>query len=466
MPTGDGLDENSRLFLERSIRNGRAVLFTGAGFSAAARNANDEVLPLGRELRDELWGVAFPRDPPDSESALGEVFDAAVRTRGNAARELMLRRLTVDPTTLPDIYETYFSLPWFRIYTLNVDTLIAAAQARYRLPDSIRLISGMTETVPGPEVLAAVHLNGLLSDFPNITFSPPQYGQRANRADDAYATLTRDLKSYCFVIIGSQLDEPPLWQHIVMRGDRPPGHELRPKSFLVTRHLPAARAVLLERYNIRHIQLDATEFANRYLQELAHERIPRVSSATAGVDSPFLLLNGETRAPAADPADFLLGREPTWGDITTGFAVTRGFEARLFQSLTDPTLRAFIIFGTAGSGKSTTILRVALALRAEGRLVAWLNQAAVPAVHQLGALALSSSADVVVIDRAERFGPRGVDLIRQLAQADGGPLVVAAYGSAAYDDLQVDNQLDDVDHGALSIPLLDDQFQGVTVRAS
>ncbi len=247
----DMMDENSRIFLERSLRNGSAILFTGAGFSSLAANLTGQRLPVGSQLRDALWPIAFPNDPLDTSSTLGEVFDTAIRFSRPTTESLLRDRLTIDPSTLPQLYNGYFSLPWWRTYTLNIDDLMSAVQRYFHLPHDLRIVSAIKESVPPPDILSAVHLNGLISDFPNITFSPPQYGERAARPDDGYTTLLRDLRSHCTIFVGTQLDEPPLWQHIALRGEPPTGRELRPKSFLVVPSLSRARATLLDRLNIR-----------------------------------------------------------------------------------------------------------------------------------------------------------------------------------------------------------------------
>jgi hypothetical protein len=450
-----GLDENSRYFLERSLRNGSAILFTGAGFSSLAVNASGENLPGGSELRDALWRVAFPDEPLDATSTLGEVFDAALRLSRHNTELLLRERLTVDAPKLPRLYEEFFSLPWYRIYTLNIDDLIAAAERRFNLPYDFRIISGLKESVPPPDILSAVHLNGLLSDFPNITFSPPQYGDRAARPDDAYGTLLRDLRSHCVIFIGTQLDEPPLWQHLALRGDPPSGRELRPKSFLVTRSISRARAVMLDRLNIRHVPMTVEEFYKQFIIPAAADRPTRPSIGMKNPD-PFERLDLALSDPVIDAADFLLGREPTWGDVTQGFAIERTFESTLLNAAKNQSNRVVTLSATSGAGKSTTLRRLALTLHSSGKSVGWLRLDASQSVQQIKVSALSSRLEYVVIDRAERFGQRGVELIRALAEADEGPHVIVSYGAIPYDELDVERSLYGINTHSEIIPLLDD----------
>jgi hypothetical protein len=175
MPNEPGeLDQNSERYLENALANGSAILFTGAGFSRGARNQLDEPLPLGRELAQDLWGLAFPGEVFDPASALGDVFEVARRSAGNATKRLLEPKLLVVGDTVVDYYRDYLTVPWFKIYTLNLDNLIPIAAAKFALPTDITSVSALRpRSVTG---LAAVHLNGLVGDYPDVTFSPPLFG--------------------------------------------------------------------------------------------------------------------------------------------------------------------------------------------------------------------------------------------------------------------------------------------------
>ncbi len=113
--------------LTSQIGRGEVVLFTGAGFSLAATARSGEPIASVERLRRELWPLAFPGSEPDDESTLGEVYDIAARQAGNAVRSVCERLFVVDPASLPVCYRVWWSAPWFRAYTLNVDDLDEAA---------------------------------------------------------------------------------------------------------------------------------------------------------------------------------------------------------------------------------------------------------------------------------------------------------------------------------------------------
>ena len=266
----------------------------------------------------------------------------------------------------------------------------------------------------------------------------------------------RDVTAHCTVFIGTDLDEPPLWNQLALRGERREGRELRPRSFLVTPRIPRARQAMLERFNIRHIPLNAEEFSEYYLKTIANERILRRPFSSAR-EAPLEPVEMALREPAEDPADFLLGREPRWSDVSEGFAIERTFEDTLLHDAQDTSNRAIIACGTAGSGKSTTLRRLALSLQASGRRVYWLRTDSSEPMPHLRSKILATRPDVLVIDIAERFGRRGGPLVAELLDASPDLLVIAGYATGALDDLGIESELSSFRTLRHDVPLLDDQ---------
>src|ERR1019366_9658585 len=116
------MDTRLRQRLASQLATGRVILLTGAGFSRSARNREGEQLPGVAGLTEALWKISFG-DTPIDDSELDDVFEAAVMQRRRETTDYLRASLTVDPRTLPQEYETWFSFPWYRIYTLNIDDL-------------------------------------------------------------------------------------------------------------------------------------------------------------------------------------------------------------------------------------------------------------------------------------------------------------------------------------------------------
>src|ERR1039458_3293775 len=108
-------------YLTTQLETARAILFTGAGFSLAAKNIKGESMPSAGRLKEELWKLCFPDDPVDSNSALQNVYEAALMRNARETKELLTALLSVDGNSLPEWYSLFFKLPWFKCYTLNID---------------------------------------------------------------------------------------------------------------------------------------------------------------------------------------------------------------------------------------------------------------------------------------------------------------------------------------------------------
>jgi hypothetical protein len=449
------------------------MLFAGAGFSHGARNHEGQCIPLVSELRDLLWDIAFPGRAREESSSLGDTYAVAVRQNETQVRQLLEGRLTVDPAGVPDYYERWFAAPWTRIYTVNLDTLEEAVSRRFDLPREIEVVSGFDdESAPTESSLQSVHLNGRLTDFPATTFSFRQYGERTARRDYWYHQLVRQMNGQAVVFVGTTLDEPPLWQHLELRGKRGRRvRELRPGSYLVSPSLPAARAAMLEEFNIDWIEMDAEEFAVDVLARFAEEceaglRIVARREAPRREDQPLRPVSELRLEAAQDTREYLLGREPVFADFgDEGYAITRMFEDDLLDSVNAHPSGILLVTGTAGSGKSSTLMRLGLRLDAAGRDVRWLNIAAETTARRIRAAVNTEAPDVVLVDDIDIFGSHTGPLLADLGEDSPDLLVVAAVRSSRYERLELAESLNDLDFREVVVPHLADDDIEVLLEA-
>src|SRR4051812_35106295 len=92
------------------VRQGRIVLFTGAGFSAGACTESGAHVPTAHDLSVALWNLAFPNHDFESP-ALGDVYEAALQAKLKDTEEVMRSLLTIDADALDPGYQLWFSLP-------------------------------------------------------------------------------------------------------------------------------------------------------------------------------------------------------------------------------------------------------------------------------------------------------------------------------------------------------------------
>jgi hypothetical protein len=433
------VDENVFRRLESYIGQARTILFLGAGFSLDARTRADELLPTVGTITQRIWELTFPSEDYD-DSSLQDVYDAALLQARSPTVELLREAFRVAPGSLPDHYRVWLSLPWHRVYTLNIDDLADAADQAFDLPRPIQSVSALTSAIqPTTDGLQVVHLNGRLDDLPNVTFGGRQYAERLAQVDVWYANIARELVGHSVVYVGTTLNEPPLWQYVEARGSRSQGPELRPGSFLVTRSLSRARQVALGQYNIAWLPGTAETFATETLSRLdgastrGHELLRRVHSSE---EQTLVDLARVVDDSTDDEREFLLGREPKWSDVgTSGFAAVRRFDTDIAERFASEHPKLMVLTGTAGSGKSSSLKRLALRLRDEGRTVAVLNEDADLRGHIIRRAVEASDVDLILIEDLERLGPGAIRVLDDVADSKPNMVVLTSTRSPRYDRL-------------------------------
>ena len=441
--------------LRTQFEKARGILFTGAGFSRAAKNLSGNPLPNVLELKQRLWSIAFGDETFDESASLQDLYHAARMRRHKQVKESLTSWLSVDADSLPEWYRTFLTMPWRRCYTLNIDDLEIAAARKFDLPRNLVSVSARTmrdqaigSTARASEQLEFIHLNGGLSDIPDqVTFSVTQYVDRAQQYDPYYVMLTADLVSHPVVFVGTTLDEPSLWQHIQLRHPRGSRgtRELRPRSYLVTPKIDAARRALLAEYNILWLKMTAEEFAALVLEPL--QEAGRNGLATLAHEQSQSLVT-HTLPEVADLAtsphersDFLVGQEPIWADLQSGRAILRHCDAELWRGVTQAydqdRLRGLVLVtGTAGSGKSTALMKVCLRLSAGGKKVGWVDRESDLSPRELRQIMRDSNAPSVVgFDDADIFGSEFSPMVREIVSHPPYPMVLAAVRASKVDAL-------------------------------
>ena len=458
----------ARRLIEREVRLGRLILFTGAGFSMDALSRDGQRVPGVAELRAELSAIALPDFPSDDDSSLEDLYQVALTQGRSRVKALLDERFTVAHKGLPEAYRTWFSFPWQRAYTLNVDTLADAANQAFGLPRQVESL-GVDAEASSPRHLPYIHLHGRLTDFPALTFGVREYARRQALPDLLYARLAADLTTHPTIFVGTTLDESPLWQYVEMRNLREArARELRPRSYLVTPSLPAARAALLHQYNVMHIPMTQAQFAESVLAPMENARLEGLALfSDARYRSPSRLKSVHTLRGQGGPAraDFLMGREPAWTDLTDGFAIEREFEKTTLDPLVSTDVPLIVLTGTAGSGKSTTLMRLALTLDAQGRSVSWLDAQDDEGLQGLRDAVRVAAPDVLAIDNIDVYGHGAGPFMADLVERASPNLLIAAMRGTRYEQLQVESALKDCHYGQVVVPNLEDSDISLLVNA-
>jgi hypothetical protein len=446
------LDPQQLSRVRSQMSRGEIILFTGAGFSCSAQDRAHRSLPTARQLKEELHELCYPGAPIDDQATLGDLYDVALRRHRKKLERFLEQRLSVDTASLPDFYRTIFDQPWLRVYTLNVDDLAHAIARHFQLPRPLNVISATVRDDPRAPVahapadaLEVVHLNGTLpGPAESLTFSETQYAERLARQEPWYARCASDLLTRAAIFIGAELHESTLFQHMEFRrtqGTR--GHQ--PTSILISPHLSASRVDVLQDLRIEWVAGTAESFATDTLPLLADAARSGFAYITAvdwtrGTATVPLVSDLAAKHPTLD-TEYLIGQQPVWADLLTGRAAHRDdddglleLSKRVLNGKTPAT--AIAITGTAGTGKSTALMRLALAISNAGIPVYWVDQESeAPISRILNTIRGTTGPIALAIDDADLFGRQFAGLLRDLIPTRNDLLVMFAARSNRIDFL-------------------------------
>jgi hypothetical protein len=376
-------------FLRKQLECGSVILFAGAGFSFDAHNFGGNRPPLGLDLAKllaERVGLHYGGEP------LPVVYDSAQKRLGTQSLWSYLKEL-YDIQSCKDWYKIVSAIAWSRIYSLNIDNLLQFLYSRgatQRL-GTIVCPAPPEERDPHFRRVQAVHLHGHI-DHPQsgLTFTLADFAKQTAKPNPWYQTLADDMYRQSILFVGTLLEEGPFHHYLEMRDYRDRAiQEFRPKSFLVCPTISTIRADSLKDRNIQPIECTGEEFfaslaREIHLPELSVESVrkrvyPYVVIRDDHVESDssvnrffdHILPTALPRTVGVVPGNFFLGAEPTWEDIDNRRDGSRVINKDLLGILkqTPARFRCVVLHGPAGCGKTTTLMRTACDLAADGQSV-------------------------------------------------------------------------------------------------
>ncbi len=461
--------------LRSQVTRAEPILFVGAGFSLGAKSKSNQAMPTSADLTAEFWRLAFPSESFDPKTRLGDAFYSAKIQNAQGLKQLIEQRLSVDSMTLPDYYAKWFSVPWAGCYSLNIDDLELAALRRFQLPRGLYSVSATSGQIHGdsrPGNLETIHLNGAVWDkLEDLTFSAPDYGVRLAAPNQWLVRCTTDLVTHPVIFVGTELDESPLWQYLEFRKGRGEGRntrELRPGSVLVSPSLNSARRLLLRELHVDWLPMTAQAFAEQIISQLdssirdGFRILEQKGLSEERIAAPQLI----SKLAVGDPTrktDYLVGQEPEWVDLQSGRAIRRESDRNLLEEAqgilaSSQPGKPLIITGTAGSGKSTSLMRLGLALAAQGVPSYWVDEGSNLAPHSLQKLVLGTETPLaILIDDADLLGRMATGWVRELPQIRPGVLVACAIRSSKVDGLLDRDTLEGIQSIEIAMPNLTDQ---------
>lgn len=412
--------------IKQQVENGALVLFTGAGFSLDAYNAVDEKIPSVGVLMEKLWNIRWPDEAFEHGTQLQDLYETVLAHHPKEVARLLEQVFTAKIENLPHWYRGLLSYPWVRVYTLNLDDLVEKVVNDIKSVRDSNTVSATTGQVAqlSDSLLDVIHLNGSVADAPDkVIFSRSQYASRID-ADAFFTQFSADSITRPIVYIGSALDEGTLWEHLTARRGRGgrDGNELRPRSYLVTPSLNRSKSEILSRFNIVHLPMTGQEFYEQVLieteesKDTGHRNLSNRGITQITNTSRVELVSDLLQSRMA-PTEYLLGQEPTWNDILQGKCVPRDCFNEIWNCsekiLASTEAKSFLIItGTAGTGKSSALMWLAVKLNSEGVSAVWIDSSVRPTKRQLlEKIKRTESVGALFIDSADMYGRGLSDII-------------------------------------------------------
>ena len=376
--------------LRAAVERGRTVLFLGAGAPTGCLNQYERPLPTGHELAQALATEAgLEYDGED----LGIVYTSVRQIVGpERLRDVLRNHLSCrNPSTS---YRILASIPWGRIYTTNIDNGFEAAAARDRIDgrQELRVHTRQSPLIDRDQTYQYVDLVKLHGSVDRLeeglVFGSNEYGAEAAKPSQWYTELGQDYYSFNFVIVGSRLMEPLVYQQVERA--RAAADTSSPRHYVVVPSLSSIERAALESANFRHIPWTVDDFA-AWLAESYPSGLDYLEVATNNNPTVRHLLQGsrsqqEKRAAilrgvvqiGIEPVehlhpgtirDFYRGFKPDWGDIQNSVPANTQHVKDLLEitktALSSDT-QCLVVRGPAGSGKSTAVRLVAYQIAKSG----------------------------------------------------------------------------------------------------
>ncbi|WP_168991870.1 MULTISPECIES: SIR2 family protein [Mesorhizobium] len=464
------------------IREGRAVLVTGAGVSINATNkfgrpiaGASEIAKLVAEAADLVYGG----------EELKEVFEALGASIGSVKyRKIFENNFT--GTTPSKALVSVFNIPWRRVYTFNVDDTIEnipRKKTSQRLQSYNALRDRRVEW-RGYSECQVVHLHGsALNPEAGFIFSSTEYAEASAKNPAWYSQLGEDFIDYTVIFVGTSLNENILFQSVraALTKDATPG-----RSFCVTPGvLTEIQSRSLQNRGIVHIKATLEDFASEIGRRFPGGLMPRdieSDGAAAAVSQKSRFTGADVEALRAiypvsqkdlstrfhasthDIAKyrrrFYEGYGPTWPIIMSSSFASLGQFQRLRTEIDQARdhRRAIVVLGEAGSGKSTFVMDYALRLSASenGPLVVEYTESGAPfkdVMYSLkrfredrACLVIVDDLHVVAESIAEVLGDRSMEGVTILTSARTGEwhdrlekLFVGNVGAVKFDRFKTDD---------------------------
>lgn len=437
-----------------TLLGGDYNLLLGSGVTLDSRNGHGELLRNSDALRRDLCKLTGARET----TPLTRVYPLLTAQQ--------VRRELTDRFSNCNAGPSVSNLPrflWRRLFTFNIDDVIENLYAPSGNKQQLVPLNFDADFEPTPErtELQAVHLHGWVQKpLSGFVFSLNEYAQSMRALNPWMHLLSEILATEPFIIAGTSLNEPDLEYYLSHRNQATPRRGRGP-SLLIEPNPDVVTKKDCERFGLTLVP----EGFGAFMEWLHHEfpAPPNVSDLlvpdhanlfSAGLSpantlrffSDFELVPAGDRPLSLTPSPFLYGREPQWADLDQHVdierqdnAIIQDLVSRSFAIKTQP--RLILLSDDPGTGKTTTIRRVAHTLARSGRPVI--------AVHTLSRIDISNAttclmhATAQILLVADGFADHAEQILELLAAPAVASNIVVLAAERSYRQEYLDLVLGD-----------------------
>lgn len=394
-----------------AMRNVRYQLFLGAGASAGAVSPYG-ALPVANQLVKILKN-RYPRAPIDSNDSLPRAYQRAQIVSDTEHIWKTLKGIfgNADHQAW---FDTLASLPWRRVWTLNVDDTFENSYRRVGGP-SVRPLSTLSwddhYTESGD--LQVIHLHGHVigSDPRRLIFSFSEYQKAAAQHPVWHQILSGVISVEPFVIIGARMLDDPDVEAILLQH---PTASTAP-SLVIDPYISDGNKWELEHLGYRVLRMSAADFIDWWVHELDLSELSLGGVFESEITSvpQFVRLETNRTVPPPKLHDFFGGDIPLWSDAVAN-------RVALFNWIRDEII-SIEMWQNEARYECAPRLKIIYSERLTG---------ATSGMYLIGREAVRQNLRVYLFDRSSTWS---VESLLKLLRA-GGPALILIDGAADFGD--------------------------------
>lgn len=440
-----------------TLITGSYNLLLGSGTSLDSRNGRGQSLRSSEALRRDLCVLTGARDTTSLTRAY------ALLTPQQRDEELVAKFSNCNPGPSVEHLPRFL---WRRLFSFNIDDVLEKlyeAKANRKQTLIPLNFDSSFEPTPQKNELHGVHLHGWVRR-PNsgFVFSAAEYVRVMSSLNPWMHLLSEILATESFIIAGTSLNEIDLEYYLSHRNPATPRRGRGP-SFLIEPNPDVATRSDCERYGLVLVHATFQQFMEWLRTKFPSPPsvfdlvVPDASALFADQPTPaqllrffadFELVVANDRPLSSVPSPFLYGREPQWDDLHQHVDIERQDNALLsaildksFASVPPTNPKLVVVLDDAGTGKTTTVKRVAHAYARAGKPVLMLH--ALSRIDTSAAIACLSRAATQLLLIVDGFADHVEQVMELLADDSVSSRVVVLGADRTYRQQYVDIILGD-----------------------